>query len=274
VCEVAVSKPFKLKRWLTLAESSSHLSTAFNAPVAVADVLRLGLDGRLTLSVIFPIGVLGAPLEPVSEDEVIYDNVSFGDGKGRWKLSTGEDVFLGQAGQVLRCKSAISCLQDDWPYDLPMMGSERTYIERKYFFITGGPLVEFENPYGAFVSDGRRFFQVRDALSDRAGMHPVGGLPKDSMIVVRTEELLALQWSARPPSRETQETKEISFRGPSTFLNIIGALVELIQATRPGRNSRADVIREMVENYGEKPGISKPELEDTFAEADRALRNS
>lgn len=60
-------------------------------------------------------------------------------------------------------------------------------------------------------------------------------------------------------------------RAETTYLNIIGALVELVRAPRPGRDSDAAVIRELVENYPEKPGISKTTLEAKFAEARRRL---
>lgn len=47
------SKLFRLKEWLTLAEAANYLSTIFGESVCVADVLRLGLDRHLKLSVNF-----------------------------------------------------------------------------------------------------------------------------------------------------------------------------------------------------------------------------
>lgn len=51
----------------------------------------------------------------------------------------------------------------------------------------------------------------------------------------------------------------------TSYLNIIGALLELIQAPRQGRNSAAAVIRELQDNYSDKQGFSKRNLEDVFA---------
>lgn len=65
----------------------------------------------------------------------------------------------------------------------------------------------------------------------------------------------------------------LSQRETTTYLNIIGALLELIQAPRPGRNSEAAVIRELLDNYSEKPGISKRTLEDKFSKAKQALHS-
>lgn len=42
---------FDLKKWLTLEDAAHHLSVLFGEEVAVADVLRLALDGHLVLSI-------------------------------------------------------------------------------------------------------------------------------------------------------------------------------------------------------------------------------
>lgn len=60
-------------------------------------------------------------------------------------------------------------------------------------------------------------------------------------------------------------------RAETTYLTIIGALLELVRTPRPGRDSDAAVIRELIENYQDKPGISKTTLENKFAEARRRL---
>lgn len=65
--------------------------------------------------------------------------------------------------------------------------------------------------------------------------------------------------------------KPLGIRERNAYLNIIGALVELVRTPRPGRDSDAAVIRELIENYGDKPGISKSNLETKFAEAKRAI---
>lgn len=59
----------------------------------------------------------------------------------------------------------------------------------------------------------------------------------------------------------------------TTYLNIIAALVELIQSPMPGRDSDAAVIRELVDNYGDRPGISKRNLEDVFPVAKKRLQS-
>ena len=56
------------------------------------------------------------------------------------------------------------------------------------------------------------------------------------------------------------------------LLNIIGALVELIESPRPNRETDAGVIAELRENWPEKYGMSEGNLKKKFAEARRSLR--
>lgn len=64
-------------------------------------------------------------------------------------------------------------------------------------------------------------------------------------------------------------------RAEATYLNIIGAMLELLRNPRPGREeSDAAVIRELIDNYSDKPGISKTTLEAKFAEARRRLNST
>lgn len=65
---------------------------------------------------------------------------------------------------------------------------------------------------------------------------------------------------------------EIGARERTTYLNIIGAMLELLQSSKPSRESAAAVIRELVDNYGDMPGISKTNLELKFADAVRSIR--
>lgn len=67
-------KLFQLKKWLTLEDAARYLSLAFNEPVTEADILRLGLDEHLTLSVNFVNGTRARPgaLVPIEDAEVAY----------------------------------------------------------------------------------------------------------------------------------------------------------------------------------------------------------
>lgn len=77
----------------------------------------------------------------------------------------------------------------------------------------------------------------------------------------------------RSASDKTPATAPLHQRAENTYLTIIGALLELVRNPRPGRDSDAAVIRELIENYSDKPGISKTTLEARFADARRRLNS-
>ena len=63
------SKLFKLKEWLTIPETASHLSIILGEEVTDADILQLAIETHLTISVYF-----------VNEAHVNYGNiVEYGD---------------------------------------------------------------------------------------------------------------------------------------------------------------------------------------------------
>lgn len=64
-------------------------------------------------------------------------------------------------------------------------------------------------------------------------------------------------------------------RAETTYLNIIGAMLELLRNPRPGREaSDAAVIRELIENYDDKPGIASRTLQEKFAAAKKSLNGT
>jgi hypothetical protein len=66
---VRVSKLFKLKKWMPLQEAASYLSGALAEPITEADLLRLGLDGHLKLSIYLlrSVGAYVGKLIPIDE---------------------------------------------------------------------------------------------------------------------------------------------------------------------------------------------------------------
>ena len=75
------------------------------------------------------------------------------------------------------------------------------------------------------------------------------------------------------PAAVSPTPSKLSPRETTTYLNIIGALLELIQTPRAGRDSEASAIRELLENYPEKEGISKRTLEKKFSQAKKVLQS-
>lgn len=92
--------------------------------------------------------------------------------------------------------------------------------------------------------------------------------------VVMMSEVALFEGDAGKPDGAPNDEKPLSTRERDTLLTIVGVLLELIQTHKAGRDSEAAVIKEILQNnYDDKPGISKRNLEQKFAEAKRILGN-
>ena len=153
-----MGKLFNLKEWLTIPETARHLSIAFGEEVSEADVLRLGLDGQLQLSVNFVNHAkarCGRITTPDKARTVAFpaDVSAAVKAKAPGEYTGGYvQMVLGPSlstGEVIDLEDDIVTL--DGVYDLPMIGGERLDIEHKYQMLTDGPAVTLSNIDGAFV---------------------------------------------------------------------------------------------------------------------------
>ena len=69
----------------------------------------------------------------------------------------------------------------------------------------------------------------------------------------------------------TKEEKPLTARERNRLHRIIGGLLELTKNPREGRNDDAAVIRELVQNYSDKEGISERKLQEVFPLAKKLL---
>jgi hypothetical protein len=210
-----LKKLLKLKEWLTVPEASRHLSILFGEEVSEADVLRLALDGHLTLSVHFVNHATAQcgktiPLADAKIEEV--PNI-FGDGvikmiKG---LLLSDDRVLSFAKQVVSI---------DGVWDLPMLGDEGLDVERKYQSLTNGPAVELTNLERPLVNrpddtwtrivehfSDNKYFNKNNLKSPRNhpdNYYPAGALPADAVFVVRTSALQDLEARLSEPGADVE----------------------------------------------------------------------
>jgi hypothetical protein len=289
-----LKKLFNLKEWLTVPDTAKHLSIVFGENVTESDVLRLALDGRLTLSVNFvnyararkgkiakytrtdikaavasgnfpkdlkwhawPSGAMAAlhpnfPPEETKKPEFML-----------MSLQIGEDRFLTLSDEV-------SILTGIW--DLPMIGADKLDIEHAYQYLTDGPPITLTNLDGTFVEalDGQLICQLQESFDDnefqdgstaqleaikrkiqednidgslaekllnthkemrkrylekrkanpRANdYYPAGGLPKDSVLVVRTDALREFEQSINNESAKIE--KPLTTRERDTLLKLL-----------------------------------------------------
>lgn len=100
-----------------------------------------------------------------------------------------------------------------------------------------------------------------------------------NQILVEREsfEEWATSVSGAAEKRTLQDHLPMHPRSETTYLNIIGALVDVMLAQSPGRqryscfDTQADVINALLAHHEGKPGLSRRTLEDKFAAARREL---
>jgi hypothetical protein len=240
-----MSKLVKLKEWLTLDDAAKHLSIMFGEDVGVADVLRLALDYRLTLSINFvneAYALVGSIKEASEARHVDFpaDMAAAskaktpGEYQGGWKkLCMG--VRLVGSSKVIDLEREIVALRG--VYDLPMIGGERLEVEDRFQQMTGGPAVTAVSMDGAFVSlGGGQFAQLQDHHDENPYMdseklkkpwrhednfYPGGGLPDDGVLVVRTGALEEFLESLVEEPTGSDAKADVSTRERSTLLKLV-----------------------------------------------------
>ncbi len=236
-------KLLKLKEWLTVPDAARHLSILFGEEVGEADVLRLALDGHLTLSVDFVnhASARCGPIVPIEDAKSFMIRISETELMQRIKgLSLGD-------GRVLELGESVEFLDGVW--DLTMLGSERLDVEHNYQMLTDGPAVDLVFLDGPIVrrEEGvacrleshfgdNEFFdkkKLKKPLNHPSNYYPAGGLPPDSVLVVRIAALKELE--ARVSELDKPAEKPIGRRERTTLLVMIAALAKLakVDVTKP-----------------------------------------
>lgn len=304
-----MSKLFKLKNWLTIQEAAKHLSGAFTEPVTEADVLRLALDERLKLSVNFVNPVLVRLGTLVKKEDVPYEEVLGKKGnKYRTYISKQHVTDEGEI-YIFDAKDRDYTLRG--VCDIPMEEGFRLEVERQYQSLTDGPKVTERWEHGLLIDAGGKgdcqfeifsdesaipdTFDFGKTIMDQLAASPlspeeqfdllkkelevmrrtsryciVDRLPEETVLVVRRNAFTDFIASVNDAPADAK--KPLDPRKESAYLNTIAVLLELIQTPKPDRGSAAGVITEMVKNYTEAYGISKAQLEKTFAAANRNLK--
>jgi hypothetical protein len=252
-------KLLKLKEWLTVPDAAKHLSILFGEEVAEADVLRLALDGHLTLSVYFPNTAKAryGPILPL-KDAKRYELPSL---DGKTLLHCCKGLRLNE-GEVLELGDSVVTLTGVW--DLTMLGAERLDVEHQYQMLTSGPAVDLVCLDGAIVSRGdgtaaqlvahfanNEFFNKKNLAEPRDNLrnyYPAGTLPSDSVLVVRTPALQELE--ARIAKLDKAPEKPIERRERTTLLVIIAALAKLAKIEVAKPSSAAAAIESQTTQLG------------------------
>lgn len=179
-----MSIKYKLREWLTVQEAAKHLSISFGEDITEADILRLAIEGALSLSIhlLEPVkaqrggvvryteaeidaaiqsGTLPPHLEWLSVSAEVVSST-----EGLYTYAAGDDMMTNilpnspkpitilispRIGddQYLSFDNPLEALCGVW--DLPMLGNERLIVQNKYQLLTGVQPIYAIDPKGTFL---------------------------------------------------------------------------------------------------------------------------
>lgn len=179
-----MSKILKLREWLTVEEAARRLSISTREEVSVADMLRLALDGHLTLSVHFVNHARGRPIKikPLNSEasdskinehvqDFLRDNPQFqSSAEGLTEFHNFVRLYR---GDLLPDGESVLIYEGDGQHpitlegvwDLLMLGAETLDVEHAYQLLTDGVPVELVCLGGPLVAspDRSQYFQLLDS---------------------------------------------------------------------------------------------------------------
>ncbi|HDY96922.1 MAG TPA: hypothetical protein ENH72_00385 [Pseudomonas sabulinigri] len=193
------------KSYVAVAEAAKHLSAAVGEEITEADVLQLGLEGQLTLSVYFvteahgwPSLVLPAPSKeqtPEARIEIVQAKKEAKAANTHLKTTTcdnlqashsidGKHIFLSRPEQVI--------LKGVW--DLAMIGGELDFVNNNHMRELGRPEIELSLDHILVVDHAASTFFTLVGWKPYDGGHfsPIVHMPQDAFLVVRTKNLATL----------------------------------------------------------------------------------
>lgn len=235
--ENVVSKLFKLRDWFTIKDAAVHLSSAMSEPVMEADVLRLVMDGYLKVSLFLGHEQFAVPSIALSRDDFfdLPSTVPHATEIERWDPA-GSTVPRPDSAYLQPDSRFFHLLQG--VYDFPLAGRQSALVEREYFRLTGGPVIdrarglfvlmnekpsiELPNGKAHCEVEGKPLLRLVDVENGKATM--LSELPAHSVFVIRAE---ALQQFTQSLAQPVDEEKALATRSKNNYLGIIGALTDL-----------------------------------------------
>lgn len=171
-----MSRLIEYRSWLRLDEAADYLGKKWGERVLEKDILRLALDYRLHLSVIFGVGQYARSYKPVSDEAAISENYI--------------GVFYAPSGQTLALEPKIFELEEDTAYELLQMSGDRTSLEKRYSTLSGYPHLPHAAECETVVSSGNYYYQLTEFPNLSGGeTAALSELPSSALLVVSTHEL-------------------------------------------------------------------------------------
>ncbi len=167
-----MSKLFQLKGWLTLEDTAKKLSNSLSEQVNEADVLRLGLDGHLKLSVNF---INKAPVRrgkviPNSEAsykgyDALVDSMSLNNTE-KTKVKLLQDKHFSNI-EAFKLDGHVKLVGGIW--DILMVAGSKKDVENKYQGLIGGDFIKKYSVDGIFIEQDGEVCQLLQYFNTQTG---------------------------------------------------------------------------------------------------------
>nr|WP_312379564.1 hypothetical protein [Delftia acidovorans] len=222
-----MSKLFKIKNWVTPQQGLEFLSLQLGEEVQTLDILQLITEGELKISIKLShrspaqLGKV-VPLKEVPISEL--PNL-----KGDGTISYLNGYSLSHKGDYTE-ETPFACFDKEVSYidgiwDLAMIGNEAIHVSNMLREEMGAEQMDLISISGTFLirPDGtcaslQESFRPEDGVN---GFFPASGLPENSVLIFRTEELKRFI-SVLDGSQDRE--KPLETRERNTLLSIIGVL--------------------------------------------------
>jgi len=207
------AKLLRLREWLDLPEAASHLSAVLQEPIAVADLLLLGLEGQLPLSLHLP---------------------------------TGHSCLCQQGHAEKASLPVRQPVEGIW--DLVHEGAGRRQLEHEYHWLKDLSFISMEGCRGALVQrDGLRCQLSPDPGATGFAPRSASAFPEGSLLVLRKT---VLDEFAAKHDRSVE--RPLDERERVTLLAIIAVLAEAAGIDLSKPSPAADKIEKLIELRGAK----------------------
>lgn len=290
-----MKKLYQLKNWFLLPDAAKRLSAGLEEEVSVKDVLQLAIEGTLPISCYvrdlparrYPPQTKAKNTEPPEESLTNNNNeieINTPTSESTAQVTITENIAGYKPDEFLQGAYKIeleecSAIQD-WLYGI-VSDSDQHILIRDGFFLsdeTGDTwqVLEYAKQLVVTMPNGESAVQGPQYV-------PRLSFPSDSDLVVQRQHIEFFEESLQTPSKG----KTIHPRTETNFLNIIGALLEVIRKGIPssetpsgqigpatGFKSEAKLITAIDHYYRDYDGLSKSNLERKFPAAKRSLTNS
>ena len=293
-----------LKSWLTLDETSEQLCSLFGEKVEPKDVLKLGLDDHLQLSIYFPERQSASRCHVLDKDEY-YNTEPQHLYRKTYRLNViGEEKILAvPSSEVSLFYEHDGLVEAERPVlgicDLPMIGDEKLLVEQLHLKLLGeSKLAESianlgSEPDVIITSSDGVYYRLKGSLKSVGEVVPdsetseqglkihtfaqttyeqsLSKLVETAFIVVKPSSIAELVSNIANKEGELAiQDVSLSQTKEQTYLAIIGALLNLMKNSDRSNWNQAYINRAIQERYALK-GLKKRKLDEYFSSANNAF---